>query len=213
MTRTLSFLAMLALALFAGIFLTANIGTQAFGWEWRGRGAGEEIHAAIEANDYSALPAQAQEKIDQEKFSEMTERYTEHEAQKAELEAIVKAGDFNAFVELGKTHKAEKEAEMKTRLEEKLANADDEQKEKINTRVEKMEEKVSERSEPTQEELREKFDEIVTQYNETGELSSKKWSHKKRGHKGMKGNGYDGVKKLGGGHCGEWEKKANYNEA
>lgn len=188
MTKTLSFLAMLVLALAGWIILTSTQSTEAFWqwWDWEKCWWHEDIKNAIEANDYWLLPTETQEKIDQEKFNSLVQKHWEKEAMKAELETIVQSNDFEAFKAFAQNKKAQKQNQMEEKIAEKLANATEEEKVKIQERVSKMEEKKAERLEPTEAELQEKFTSLVTNYNETGELYT--WMRKgKKGFKWAKG--------------------------
>lgn len=90
-------------------------------------------------------------------WGEMVTKHAEHTAEreenKAQLETVVAANDFDGFVVLRAEHKAE--------MEERAAAEWKELKER---------EDRPEREEPTDEEMRAHFDEMVAYYNENGEL-------------------------------------------
>ena len=183
MTKTLSFLAMLTVAVAGWILLTSNIGTQAFGGEGKAIGGDREvIQEALEANDYSLLPTQVQEKISAEDFASKIEKRAEKEAYKAKIESIVAANDFVSFKTTLEAKKAEKLANKQERVAEKLASATEEEKAKILERQAKVEERISDRGSKTEDQLQEKFNEMVTYYNENWELPSRKG--KRGGKKG-----------------------------
>ncbi len=128
--------------------------------QWWIFGGWEEVRAAVEANDYSLVPTELQEKITQEKFDSMITKKAAKDAHRAVVEAAVQANDFNAFQTAVETHKAEKEA---NRPEGKEGCS-----------------KGHNWSELTQEEktekLQEKFTKLTEYYAENGELPErKKW--------------------------------------
>ena len=140
----------------------------------------DAVEAAIEAGDYDAFlevaPEKMLEKIDEDKFNEMIERHAEMEAHQAELEAVVAANDFESFVALMEEHKVEMEARMEENGEMKFGN------------WERFEEELSE--EELTERLQTKFEELVSYYEEHGELPDHggpmmRWGHK--GHGGHRG--------------------------
>ncbi len=146
----------------------------------------EEISIAVEANDYSLLSAEAQEKIDAEKFAEIVEKTVQKTVRKAQMEAAVAAGDYETFSSLKETFKAEKETMKEAKIAERLATATDEEKVEIEARIARKSERKSQKEEKTEEEKIEKFNELVTYYNENGELpvrAKKGKGHKKNGAK------------------------------
>ena len=51
--------------------------TLAFGGEWRWNWSRAEVQAAVEAQDYSLIPTDLQERITAERFADMIERSAE----------------------------------------------------------------------------------------------------------------------------------------
>lgn len=168
---------MLVVALFGWIVLTSNLWTQAFWWEWRWWELHDQVKAAVDANNYALLPAEAQAKIDQEKFTFMVEWHAEKQEHKAQLEAVVQSWNFEAFQALRESHKTLKEGEMAQRLEEKLSSLSEEERTAKKAHIEKMQWRKDLKPQPSEEDMQEKFNEMVTYYNENGELPEKrmKW--------------------------------------
>jgi len=146
-TRTVTLVSALALSLIVVGSVSAapgqGGGDKHKGWENR-----EAVHAAVDANDYSQLSTEAQEKISQERFAEMVAKKSSMDAHRSAIESAVSSNDFNAFKAEIESHKAD--------------------------RPEKEDgEDRPEREQPTEEELQTKFNEMVTYYNENGELPTK----------------------------------------
>ena len=143
---------------------------------WFGGEYKEEVQTAVETNDYGSLPTEVQEKISEEKFALMVEKREDWEEHQAELEEVVSANDFEAFVALHEEHRAEMEANRPEWAPER------------------------EMPEISEEMLQEKFDSLVDYYTENGELPQG------RGGFGMKGGkwgcGWHGKEMRGS--EGEW---------
>ena len=152
--------------------VTAGSFTFAFPGQWAGgEGRGEhheEVRAAIEANDYSLLPTEVQEKISEEQFAEKVEHHADMEENKAAVEEAVANNDFAAFQAL---HEA-KRAEMEAKRQERIDAGED-----VKEPREGSEELTDEEKEAK---MRERFDEMVAYYDENGELPEME-------HKGKKG--------------------------
>gem|GEM_PF-3743258 len=139
----------------AGAVVAAGMSASSFAAHHKG-GAGhgenrEAVKAAVEANDYSALTAEQQEKISQERFDEMVTRHDAMSVHKSAIEEAVKNNDYGAFVSAQEERKASMEANRPEDAPEK-----------------------AEREEKTEEEKKAHFDEMVAYYSENGELPEKK---------------------------------------
>ena len=146
------------------------------------------MKTAIEAQDYSLIPADLQDKITAERFDQMIERKANKEAKMAELETIVVANDFSAFKTFRANMVADKQAYKLERMNEKLAEATTEaQKTRIQDRMSSFQERSANRTEKTDAELQEKFDEMVNYYNENGSLEGMKGERRGK-RKGKRAN-------------------------
>lgn len=125
----------------------------------------EAIKAAIEADDYSLLPANAADKIDQEKFDKMVDRHAEREEFKSAIQTAIINNNFDAYataIEAKNDSREEGDKGMKRGQREDLTDEDQALK------------------------IQERFDQAVSEYEETGEVNfGKKEFH-------MKGNSLGG---------------------
>ena len=195
MKNTSNVVTLLWLAVVWGIVLVTTTSTLAFWGNWTRWVDRDQLQVAIEANDYSLLTTETQEKIDAENFSEMVEQKAQHEARRDQMEAAVAAENFEAFSLLQDTYKAEMKVMKEARLTEKLSTATPEEKVKIEARIAKRSEKESNRGEKTEEKKIKKFNKLVTYYKENGTLPErvgKGRGHKKNGAKRGGRNNSDG---------------------
>ena len=105
----------------------------------------DDVKTTIESGDYEAFQSVASDKLlerveSEEDFAELQERYSERQATKAEIVEAVENDDFDAFKAIIEEKQAQREADGK------------------------------EVRELDEEKLREKFDEMVAEYEETGEV-------------------------------------------
>ncbi len=167
-------------------------------WDWGGkRGEGkkgkrgmkwsrgsdvdhEAVKAAFDAWEYSALPAEAQEKITPNEFSSKVAAKSQMEALEPQFEAAVIANNFTEFSSLVDQKKAIHEANK--------SEWDNDDK--------KWEKKKELSEEEHAEKVKEHFDAMVANYQETWEVSLSDSHWKGHGKRGMKdhGKGKNGMK-------------------
>lgn len=141
----------------------------------------EEVKVAVQAQEYTFLSSDFQEKISEEKFASLIEKYQQRQAKKAELKSLVADNDFDAFHIFVSTTRAEKQAKKLERLQDRLlAATTDEQKERIQKRIDAYTQRLASWTTKSLEAMREKFDTLVSYYDEHGALPERSKRSKKR---------------------------------
>ncbi len=174
MKTTVTFTILLAGIASVGFFTLVPSGSFALDGQW----GGEEVRAAVEVGSYEALSVEAQEKISEEKFTELVERAVQKEA----VQSAVEANDYSLLsVEAQEKISEERFEKMVTKSEHKaaiLAAVQNDDYAWFQAAVIAKHESKDCNKELTDEDMQEKFSELTTYYAENGELPQKKGGKK-----------------------------------
>lgn len=131
-----------------------------------GKGINQEgVQQALEANDYSQLSEELQNKITEDRFNMMVEQYQNHQ----KLESAIESKDYNAFKE-NAPDKLLEQIDSEQKFNDLVAKHDEMEAHRTAIEDAVKNEDFDAFKAAHQDQLKKRFDDMVTYYKENGSL-------------------------------------------